>query len=48
MQHYKIQVRIKGSWHATSVCAENTTHARLIAEYVFGLGNVRVLGVLHI
>ena len=48
MQNYKISVRIKGTWHTTSVPAESTIHARLIAEYVFGFGNVRVLGVLKI
>lgn len=42
MKHFYIKVKVKGAWYSTSVFADNAIHARLLAEYVFGIGNVSV------
>lgn len=47
MQKYKIKVKIKGVWVVTVMYADSNTHARLLAEYEYGLGNVQLIGVMQ-
>ncbi len=47
MQKYKVKVKIKGMWVVTALFADSTTHARLLAEYEYGFGNVQVIGAMH-
>lgn len=48
MQIYKIKVKIKGVWVVTALYADSNTHARLLAEYEYGLGNVQMIGVMQV
>lgn len=47
MQKYKIKVKVRCVWVVTVIYAESTTHARLLAEYEYGLGNVQLIGVMQ-
>ena len=47
MQKYKIKVKVKGMWFVTALFADSRTHARLLAEYEYGFGNVQLIGVMH-
>ena len=48
MQRYKMKVKIKGVWVVTALYADSATHARLLAEYEYGLGNVQMIGVMQV
>ena len=45
MKQFYIKVKVKGAWYNTSVFADNAIHARLLAEYEYGIGNVSVTSV---
>ncbi len=47
MQKYKIKVKVKGMWFVTALFADSSTHARLLAEYEYGFGNVQLIGVMR-
>jgi len=42
MKQFHIKVKFKGTWYNTSIFADSAIHARLLAEYVYGFGNVSV------
>lgn len=42
MKQFYIKVRVNGAWLSTSIFADNAIHARLLAEYEYGIGNVSV------
>lgn len=47
MQKYKIKVKVRCVWVITAIYADSTTHARLLAEYEYGIGNVQLIGVMQ-
>ena len=40
MYRYQVSVRIKGTIAKTTIFAENEIHARLLAQYQYGMNNV--------
>jgi hypothetical protein len=40
MSKYQVQIKINGRWVRTVIYADNEIHARLIAQYQYGISNV--------
>ncbi len=40
MHRYQVQAKVNGTWVKTVIFADSDLHARLIAQYQFGHGNV--------
>lgn len=40
MYKYKTQVKVSGVWVKTIIYADNSLHAKLLAQYQYGIGNV--------
>jgi hypothetical protein len=40
MYKYQAQVRVNGTWVKTIIYAENSTHAKLLAQFQYGISNV--------
>mgnify|MGYP003333752166 CR=1 FL=1 len=42
MNRYQVLVKVKGSAVKTIIFADNEIHARLLAQYTYGINNVSI------
>ncbi|CAM8318120.1 hypothetical protein MCEMOHM34_00497 [Candidatus Methylopumilus universalis] len=42
MYRYQVYVKVKGSMVKTIIFADNDIHARLLAQYQYGMNNVSI------